>query len=182
MSGWLFRTALGGRTELRRNLTLHRHGSDEDVHKERHERERARRQGDQTMRSFWRSEFKLDITKEQCKDTGMALVLILLLLTLLLERDFLLLGAIGIHVLNMTFPQMYRPAAVVWLGLSHLLGTIVSKAILSIVFFAVVTPVGLWRRVFCADSLRLKAFKTGGESVMQEQKHTFTGKDLEHPY
>ena len=110
------------------------------------------------------------------------MVLILLLLILLLERDSLLLGVVGIHVLNMTFPQAFRPAAVVWLGLTHLLGTIVSKAILSIVFFGVVTPIGLWRRVFGADLLRLKAFKTGGKSVMQEPNHTFTGKDVEHPY
>ena len=112
----------------------------------------------------------------------MALVLVLLLLTLVFKRSAFLFSAISVHVLNMIAPQVYRPAAVIWFSLAHLLGTIISKVILSIVFFSVLTPVGLWRRAFCADSLRLKAFKTGRESVMQERNHTFTGKDFEHPY
>jgi hypothetical protein len=33
-----------------------------------------------------------------------------------------------------------------------------------------------------ADSLKLKVFKAGRESVMRERNHTYIGRDLEQPY
>jgi hypothetical protein len=122
------------------------------------------------------------ITKDQSRDTGMAMVLLLLILFVSLKWKGLLFGAMALHVLNMTLPQMFRPIAVVWLGLSDLLGTVVSKILLSIVFFAVVTPIGILRRLFGKDSLKLRAFKASEESVMLERNHTFTGTDVEKPY
>ncbi len=121
-------------------------------------------------------------TVEQCKDTGMAMVLLLLLMFYFFKSDLFIFGAIVLHILNMAFPDVYRPVAVVWLGLTHFLGTIVSKVILSVVFFTVVTPVGLWRRLFASDTLRLKAFKADRKSVMHERNYTFTGRDIERPY
>jgi len=121
-------------------------------------------------------------TEEQCKDTGMAMVLLLLLTFYFFRSEFLVFGAIALHILNMAFPGLYRPVAVIWLGLTHFLGTIVSKAVLSVVFFTVVTPVGLWRRLFAADTLRLKSFKMGDTSVMHERNQLFSGKDIERPY
>jgi len=87
--------------------------------------------------------FKKKITKDQCRDTGMAMVLLLLLLSAAPKRHGFLIGAIVLHVVNMIVPQIYRPVAVVWLGLSNLLGEIVPKVLLSIVFFLVVTPIGM---------------------------------------
>jgi len=77
---------------------------------------------------------------------------------------------------------VYRPLAVLWLGLSDLLGAIVSKVLLSIVFFGIVTPIGIVRRLLGKDSLKLRAFKAGSDSVMLERNHTFVAADLERPY
>jgi hypothetical protein len=126
--------------------------------------------------------FSRKISKDQSRDTGMAMVLLLLILQVSLKRRGFVLGALALHVLNMTAPQAYRPIAVIWLGLSELLGTAVSKILLSIVFFAIVTPVGILRRLAGKDSLKLRAFKAGDESVMLERNHTFTGSDIEKPY
>jgi hypothetical protein len=126
--------------------------------------------------------FRVSVTKEQCKDTGMAMVLILLLVTLITKRDVFMFCAIGAHILNMVVPQLYRLVAVLWLGLANLLGTIMTKVLLAIVFLAVVTPVGLCRRLFKADPLKLKAFKAGSESVMQKRNHTFNASDIMKPY
>jgi hypothetical protein len=126
--------------------------------------------------------FNTKIKIEQCKDTGMAVVLIFLLAYLYYEKIYILYGALGLHLFNMIYPQGYRPVAVVWLGLSHLLGTVASRIILSIVYLAVVTPVGLLRRMLGKDSLKLKEFKVGSKSVMQARNHTFKAVDIEHPY
>jgi hypothetical protein len=122
------------------------------------------------------------ITKDQSRDTGMAMVLLLLIVFATRKREGYLIGAMVLHVLNMIVPQMYRPVAVLWLGLSDLLGEVVSRILLSIVFFTVVTPIGVLRRLAGKDSLKLRAFKAGKDSVMRERNHTFVGQDLEKPY
>jgi len=122
------------------------------------------------------------ITKDQSRDTGMAMVLLLLLVAATKKKEgYLYLGMI-LHVVNMIKPQVYRPVAIVWLGLSDLLGAVVSRILLSIVFFLVVTPISLLRRMFGKDSLKLKVFKAGQDSVMVERNHVFVGADLERPY
>jgi hypothetical protein len=130
------------------------------------------------MREF----FKKKITKDQSRDTGMAMVLLLLLLAVSPKRHGYLIGAIVLQVVNMIVPQVFRPVAVVWLGLSNLLGEIIPKVLLSIVFFLVVTPIGILRRLIGKDALKLRVFKGSQDSVMLERNHTFIGRDLEKPY
>jgi hypothetical protein len=125
---------------------------------------------------------KRKITKDQSRDTGMAVVLLLLLVDVRGKHGRFLLAAIALQVLNMTVPQIYRPIAVLWLGLSDLLGAVVSKILLSIVFFVIVVPIGVLRRLAGKDSLKLRAFKAGHDSVMVERNHTFIGRDLERPF
>jgi saxitoxin biosynthesis operon SxtJ-like protein len=88
----------------------------------------------------------------------------------------------GLHVLNMIVPQIYRPIAVLWLGLSDLLGAVVPKIMLGILFFIVVTPIGLFRRMLGKDALKLRVFKGGESSVMLQRNHLFVAQDLERPY
>ena len=80
--------------------------------------------------------FQKNINKDQSRDTGMAVVLLLLIVYLSSRRNGLVLAAVVLHLVNMIAPQVYRPVASVWLGLSNLMGTAVSKVLLSIVFFA----------------------------------------------
>ena len=134
------------------------------------------------MKKIVAESFKRPITKEQSKDTGMAMVLLLLLFSAALKREMLVTIAIVALVVDMTFPQLYRPVAVLWLGLSDLLGIVVSRILLTVVFFAVLTPIGLARRLLGFDSLKLRDFKSGEHSVMLIRNHIFTGKDIEKPY
>lgn len=122
------------------------------------------------------------MNRDQSRDTGMAMVLLLLLVYLYARRPGLLAAALAAHVITMTFPGLFKPVAVVWLGLSHLLGTIMSRVLLSIVFYAIVTPVGLLRRIAGKDTLKVRAFKAGVESVMLERNHVFAPADIEKPY
>jgi hypothetical protein len=125
---------------------------------------------------------KRKITKDQSRDTGMAMVLLFLILFASRKREGYLFVAIALHILNMTWPQVYRPIAVIWLWLSDLLGSVVSKVLLSVVFFLVVTPIAILRRLAGKDSLKLRAFKASQDSAMLERNHTFVSQDLEKPY
>jgi hypothetical protein len=125
---------------------------------------------------------KRKITKDQSRDSGMALVLLFLIGAASRKHPWFLFAAIGLHVLNMVWPWFFRPFAVLWLGLSDLLGAISSKISLSIVFVLFLTPIGLLRRMSGKDSLKLRAFKAGQGSVMVQRDHTFTARDMEKPY
>lgn len=122
------------------------------------------------------------ITRDQSRDTGMAMVLLLLLALLKWGRNELLIAALIVHVVNMTVPQVFRPVAIAWFGLAHLLGAVASRVLMFVVFALVVTPIGLLRRALRKDSLRLRAFRSGDESVMVVRNHTFSAGDLEKPY
>lgn len=122
------------------------------------------------------------ITKDQSRDTGMAMVLLLLLFLQATGNRALGWAAIAVQVVNMTWPAVFWPVAIVWLGFSRLLGAIVPKVLLGIVFYGVVTPIGILRRLSGKDALKLTQFKKGNASVMVERNHTFTALDLEKPY
>jgi hypothetical protein len=126
--------------------------------------------------------FKQKMTKDQSRDTGMAMVLLLLLFYLKTRRDGLMYAAVILHVVNMTVPRIFAPIAVLWLGLSHVMGTVMSKILLSILFFGLVTPIGVLRRLFGKDSLQLRAFKASEKSAMTVRNHLFVGQDIEKPY
>ena len=121
-------------------------------------------------------------TTDQARDTGLAMILILLLFVHFGRYYFLILPAIVILVLIMTWPAIFRPLARVWFGLSHFLGSIVSKILLTIIFLTVVTPVALLRRMSGADPMLLKKWKQDDDSVFIERNHTYSSSDLKKPY
>jgi polyferredoxin len=122
------------------------------------------------------------MTKDQSRDTGMAMVLLALLIYLKTRREGLLYAAMILHLMNMIMPRIFAPVAVLWLGFSNLLGTVMSKILLSILFFGLVTPIGVLRRLFGKDSLKLRAFKASEESAMLTRNHLFVAHDIEKPY
>jgi hypothetical protein len=132
--------------------------------------------------SFFKQFFPTRITKEQAKDTGMAMVLLCLLLGYFTDAEWFFVLAIPLLVVTMVVPSAYRPVAVVWLGLSHLLGTVVSRILLTLVFFVIVMPVGFLRRLLRRDSLQLAKFRRGSESVMRVREHLYVASDIDRPY
>lgn len=122
------------------------------------------------------------ITHNHSRDTGMAMVLLLLLAYLQFGSGALLVAALIVHVLDMVAPQVFRPLVPIWFGLGHRLGAVTSRVLMFLVFALIVTPIGVVRRVMGKDSLRLRAFRAGDESVLVVRNHTFTASDLEKPY
>jgi hypothetical protein len=120
--------------------------------------------------------------RDRSRDTGLALVLVLLIAHLASGRDVLVTAALVVLVAAMTVPLLFRPLSVVWFGFSHLLGTVTSKVLLAAVFYLIVTPMGVLRRLLGHDSLRLRAFRQGTGSVMHERRHVYVAGDLEKPY
>lgn len=126
--------------------------------------------------------FSKTLSVEKCKDSGLALTLISLLCYQAWKLEILLLLAIIFLLVAMTYPLIFKPFAKIWFALSTALGTIVSKIVLTVLFFGLVLPFGLARRLSGKDSMKLKSWKKGVASVFRVREHSFTAKDLEHPY
>ena len=122
------------------------------------------------------------VTRDQAKDTGIAMTLIALLIGHFGHKPYGIAAAIALLLVDMTFPALYRPVARLWFGLSNVLGTVMSKILLSIVFFVIVTPVGFARKLSGKDSLQLQKWKKDRSSVFRVRNHRFTSGDIEHPY
>jgi hypothetical protein len=82
----------------------------------------------------------------------------------------------------MTIPRIFKPFAAFWFWLSETLGNIASKIVLSLLFFGLVLPMGLFRRILQKDSLQLGCWRNGDQSVFRPRNQKFSAKDLENPY
>lgn len=128
------------------------------------------------------SHFSSQISKKQASDSGMALVLIFLIISLVTKNDLYLKITIAIQVVNMIYPMFFYPFAILWLGLSRILGVVGSTIILTIVFYLLVTPIGLLRKLLRKHSLKLAEFRKSNKSVMIVRNYWFKAADLEKPY
>jgi hypothetical protein len=112
----------------------------------------------------------------------MAMVLICLLLGYFGKFPKFLGVSIVLLLITMAWPKAFKPLAALWFGLSHVMGQVVSKIVLTLIFFVVVTPIGLIRRLTGADALQLKKWKQGSDSVFVERQGAIRAKDLLNPY
>lgn len=122
------------------------------------------------------------LTMKEMSDSGQALVLISLILTLFLGHRFWLWLAVVALILNMASPRIFRGWAWLWLNFAHVLGQIVSHVIMALEFYLLVLPVGLIRRAMGKDAMAMKKWRQGEASVFVERNHTFVADDLRKPY
>lgn len=126
--------------------------------------------------------FNIRIDKDKARDTGLAISLVMMLLEIWIGGGVYLKIALVSLVLSMTIPAIFRPAAYVWFGFSHLMGTMISKIFLVMAFVLIVLPMGMIRKIMGKDSLQLKEWKKNNESSFQTRNHLFKNIDLEKPY
>jgi len=118
----------------------------------------------------------------QARDTGQAMALLCLIALIFFKQASFAGIAMIVLLINMVCPQVYKPLAKWWFALSNLLSRIVPRILLGILFYGMVTPVGLIRRVLGKDSLQLRKWKKGRESVLRERNHTLSAKDIINPF
>jgi hypothetical protein len=120
--------------------------------------------------------------EQRARDTGMAAVLVLILVAFFTRRQQWLLAATGTLVLTMVWPGAFGPLSRLWFGLSRLLGTVVSKVVLTVLFLSVVLPMGTLRRLAGADPMRVNSWHRDRRSVLSRRDRRFTAEDLEKPF
>ncbi len=126
--------------------------------------------------------FHMNHSKMDCLNSGLAMILILLLVIVLGEHYFLALPTLIVTLLLMIKPTLFQAFACIWLGFSVVMGTFMSKVILSLVFFIVVTPIALIRSMGGADAMQKKLWKQDTASVFRVRDKTLGPEDLDKPF
>jgi len=74
-------------------------------------------------------------------------------------RMWSLITSAAFVMISFTIPNVFTYLNLFWIKLGYFLGKIISPIVMGIVFFIIVTPIGLLLRLFGKDILRLKRNK-----------------------
>lgn len=122
------------------------------------------------------------VTADQVKDTAI-LAGLLFLVAFLASGNRPLLWLSGLILLvALLKPVIFKPLAWVWFGFSQLLNRLMTPLVLSGVFFLVVTPIGLLRRLTGYDPMQIRPENHQRASAFSERNHKFVPQDLERPF
>ena len=121
-------------------------------------------------------------SKKDFVDSGLALLLITLITGLLFEQLFIFKIALVEVIVLLILPAVFFPFTFLWLNFSDLLGKIMSKVILAVIFFVFVCPVAFLRNILGKDTLKLRRFKKDTASVFTDRDKDINGTNFTVPY
>lgn len=122
------------------------------------------------------------ITPLQERDSCLALVFLLLLIWIFYHTQYLVYASMAVLLLGMIWPASMRPFAWCWFGLAQLMSKFVGTIILGLIWCGLVIPMGMTRRAMGKDSMRLKKWHNGDDSVFVNREHKYTPSDISAPY
>ena len=116
--------------------------------------------------------------KDKTMETSLVITTGLLLLWFVYKIDWILFVSLMIGVLSLISSTFAGGITITWKKIADILGLVMPKVLLSIVFYLVLTPVALVSRLFTKDALSLKR-KNKEESYWIEHVHLFEPEDFE---
>ncbi len=121
------------------------------------------------------------MSEKWVRDTGLVFALVALLFA---YKGFTLgiPGAALLLLAVMFFPKALWPLAWTWEKVAHGLGFVMQRVFFGIVFFAIITPVGLIRRLFVRDPLMIAGIADRTTAFMAHEGGIVRKEDLEKPF
>ncbi len=99
------------------------------------------------------------------------------------ERSYWLAGiAIILLLMGLPFPQLIRPLHTFWMGLALFIGYFMSRLLLSLLFFIVISPISIIMRVLRKDILKQKIDKSKNSYWIKKDIKERTVKDYERQF
>ena len=121
-------------------------------------------------------------TSNQVYGAGLALILICLLLYLFLSAIIFVYLSLGFVVLLMITPVPFRYVGLLWYALGEVMGHLISRFVLTLVFILVVLPVSLFKRTALRKNMQIRNFRKNRESAFIVSDRTFKPHDFEKPF
>lgn len=131
---------------------------------------------------------KIPSTEKDLKKFGITIGLVLIVVTLVMiyysNYYYPYAGILGLTliILAYTFPVGLLPLQKVWMSLAIVLGYISTRIILSLLFYLVVTPIGLTARLFGKDFLDEKIQKDKKSYWNYREKIPYKKEDSERQF
>ena len=98
-------------------------------------------------------------------------------LYLIFMNVYFIYTSVTILGIGLLIPSLANIVAYAWYKIAEVLGAIMSKLILSIVFYLLLFPISLLSRIFKSDSLKLRPnYKT----MFIHRDHEYTSEDLKN--
>lgn len=121
------------------------------------------------------------MSEKWIKDTGEVFALVLLFFGLYYHFNYLFVLAFIVLLITTVMPSLLKPLAYIWLKITKILASIMPKIFFGLVFYVIITPIGLIRKALGYDSLNLQNNSKKLSSLIL-RNHTFTKNDLTSPY
>lgn len=102
---------------------------------------------------------------KECRKFGLSVGIVLVVLAIILawfgKGSFVYFGSVGglLIISGVIAPVILKPLQKIWMILAVLLGFIMTRLILLILFYLILTPIGIMARIFGKDFLDLKLVK-----------------------
>ena len=115
--------------------------------------------------------------REKVLETILVLVLAFTILYWRFQEASWLILALFLGIIGLFAPGIAGKIHGIWMKLGHILGFIVSKILLTVIFFVVLFPLGALSRLAGKNSLKLRP---GDKSYFTERNHLYKKEDLEN--
>jgi membrane protein implicated in regulation of membrane protease activity len=125
---------------------------------------------------------KINISKQNFYETGLILLFVDLLWIYHDFHNFQVIIGIVLVVILLLVPKIFFPLSWILIFCGKLLNWLIPPIILAVVFYLVVTPVSILRRLFSKDSLKITEFKKDKNSLFSVRNKLFKKEDILHPY
>lgn len=113
---------------------------------------------------------EVEVNKKRIRDFGLVMLVVLSFIIpafLSWRNDWEIssvswtLFTIGLilFVFSLARPLLLTPVYKAWMGLAIILGLFMTKVIISLVFYLIMTPIGIGRRLLVKDPLRIRSDK-----------------------
>lgn len=110
-------------------------------------------------------------------------ILVSLALALMALYDVVQLPVVvGVLLGTLLLPKLFTPFTRLWLRLGMGLNFVFGNLILVLIFYLVVTPVGLWRRMLGIDAMFLRRFKGSADSIFSVCNKEYERSHLKKQY
>ncbi len=127
-------------------------------------------------------------TKKDLMKFGVSVGIVLLVISALLfwneKNSYLYFSIIGIllTILGIFYPASLRPINKVWMSFAIVLGWVMTRVILIILFYIVLTPIGIIAKIFRKNFLELKIDKSINSYWEVREKRNFEPSDFDNQF
>jgi predicted membrane protein len=119
--------------------------------------------------------------REKHLETLLSIILGLGVILWITKNKNLVPAIVGIAAIGLFSNYLTEKIHWLWMKISHIMGGIMSKILLSVLFYAFLFPLALLSRIFIKkDSLQLK--RTKEASYYSERNHLYVSEDIENPW